>query len=696
MSAESGDVAAADPVRSPIRLVHGACPLDCPDGCSWTVTVDGDEPVKLAGRKDHPFTAGALCVKVNQYLEQARSPSRLLNPKRRVGPKGSGIFEDVDWPTAIDMITDRLENAINRWGGESIWPYQGTGNLGYIQGLQGKAGRRLWNAIGASRHDMTICSIAGQEGLAQSTGTSLGIDPESLAASRLVLMWGVNTLTSGHHLWKFVLRARAQGAWIVAIDPIRTRTARLADEHIAPRPGTDAHLILGLIHELVAHEAIDVDYLETMTNGWPDFRGRLPEFAPAAVEKTTGVPASVITRLAARIASSPPVGIRAGMGLQRHAGGGNVLRLLACLSAATGDWGRYGGGVSYSTDGYFGLNRAALDRDDLRTRPVRGLSMTRLGDTLNDPNLSPPVKVLFVYGANPVASAPGQANIISGLSREDLFTVVVDHFQTDTCDYADLVLPATMQTEHLDIHDGYGHMYIAWNEPAVAPAGQALSTTEIFRRIAAGLRLREPCLYDSDLEIARQLMDSTHPSLDGITIESLRERGWQRLNYPDEFIPFADGFRTASGKFEFPTNADFSAEVGAETSGRDGRYPLSLLATASHYTLNSTFLNNELLAGKSSGTAVTLNPADADSRGIGSGARVRVFNSRGEFSTCAEISDAVPPGVVAMTKGSWPKIVGGPTVNATVEERDADLGGGAVFHDNNVDVQLLDRQDTDD
>ncbi|WP_107656443.1 molybdopterin-containing oxidoreductase family protein [Nocardia suismassiliense] len=693
MSAEAGGVAA---VPSAVKLVHGACPLDCPDGCSWTVTVDGDEPVKLAGRKDHPFTAGALCVKVGQYLEQTRSPSRLLNPKRRVGPKGSGKFEEVEWSTAIDMITDRFEHAIERWGGESIWPYQGTGNLGYIQGLQGKSGRRLWNAIGASRHNMTICSIAGQEGLAQSTGTSLGIDPESLAASRLVLMWGVNTVTSGHHLWKFVQQARRLGAWIVAIDPIRTRTVKLADEHIAPRPGTDAHLILSLIHELVAHEAIDVDYLETMTNGWPDFRGELSEFAPAAVEKTTGVPASVIIRLAARIASSSPVGIRAGMGLQRHAGGGNVLRLLACLSAATGDWGRYGGGVSYSTDGYFGLNRAALDRDDLQTRPVRGLSMTRLGDTLNDPNLSPPVKVLFVYGANPVASAPGQANVIRGLSREDLFTVVVDHFQTDTCDYADIVLPATMQTEHLDIHDGYGHMYLAWNEPAVAPAGQALSTTEIFRRIAAGLRLREPCLYDSDIDIARQLMDSTHPSLDGITVRSLRERGWQRLNYPDKFVPFADGFRTVSGKFEFPTSADFSAKVAAETSGTDTRYPLSLLATASHYTLNSTFLNNELLAGKSSGTAVTLNPADADSRGIGAGCRVRVFNSRGEFTTSAEISDAVPPGVVAMTKGSWRKIVGGPTVNATVEERDADLGGGAVFHDNNVDVALLDRKDIDD
>ncbi|GAA5071996.1 molybdopterin-containing oxidoreductase family protein [Nocardia iowensis] len=695
MQSEPGPADDGDTALSAVRLVNGACPLDCPDACSWTVTVDGDEPVKLAGRKDHPFTAGSLCVKVGQYLEQTRSPARLLNPKRRAGPKGSGKFEDVDWATAIDMITDRLENAINRWGGESIWPYQGTGNLGYIQGLQGKSGQRLWNAIGASRHDMTICSIAGHAGLARSTGISLGIDTESLAASRLVLMWGVNTLSSGHHLWKFVQRARTHGAWIVAIDPIRTRTARLADEHIAPRPGTDALLILALIHELLTRQAIDVDYIETMTNGWPEFRDRLPEFAPAAVEKTTGVPASVIARLAARIASSPPVGIRAGMGLQRHAGGGNVLRLLACLSAVTGDWGRYGGGVSYSTDGYFGLNREALERNDLRAKPARSLSMTRLGDTLNDPDLSPPVKVLFVYGANPVASSPGQANIIRGLSREDLFTVVVDHFQTDTCDYADLILPATMQTEHLDIHDGNGHMYIAWNEPAVAPAGQALSTTEIFRRIAAGLRLSEPCLYDSDLEIARQLMNSTHPSLHGITLESLRSHGWQRLNYPDKFIPFGDGFYTASGKFEFPTNTDFSAETAAEP-GKDERYPLTLLATAAHYTLNSTFLNNELLSRKSSGTAVTLNPTDADARGIGTGCRVRVFNGRGEFSTHAEISDTVPPGVVAMTKGSWIKIVGGPTVNATVEERDADLGGGAVFHDNNVDVQPLDRQDTDD
>ncbi|MEU8901362.1 molybdopterin-dependent oxidoreductase [Nocardia sp. NPDC048505] len=673
-----------------MRLVNGACPLDCPDACSWTVTVDRDRAVRLAGRKDHPFTAGTLCVKVNRYLEQTRAPDRLLRPRRRVGPKGSGSFETIEWSTAIDMISDRMGEAIARWGAESIWPYQGTGNLGHLQGLQGNAGRRLWNVIGASRHDMTICSIAGQEGLIQSTGTSLGIDPESLASARLVLLWGVNTVTSGHHLWRFVAQARARGAWVVAIDPLRTRTAKLADEHIAPRPGTDAHLILALIHELLELSAENTAYLEAMTNGWNNFRARVRDFTPAVAERSTGVPAAVITRLAQRIAGTPPVGIRAGMGLQRHAGGGNVLRLLACLSAVTGEWSRYGGGVSYSTDGYFGLNREALERNDLLRQPVRSLSMTRLGDTLTDPHLSPPVRVLFVYGANPVASAPGQADVIAGLSRTDLFTVVVDHFQTDTCDYADLVLPATMQTEHLDIHDGYGHLYLAWNEPAVRPAGEALSTTEIFRRIARGLGLTEPSLYDSDLELAEQLMDSTHPSLDGVTVDSLRTRGWQRLNYPRDFVPFADGFPTTSGKFEFPDAAGFSARLAEELPEPDASYPLTLLATASHYTLNSTFSNNDRLAGKSGGTAVTMSAADAAARGIADGARVRVFNARGEFRTHATISDAVPAGVVAMVKGSWLKIVGGPTANATVPERDADLGGGAVFHDNSVDVRPLD------
>ncbi|MFE0201537.1 molybdopterin-dependent oxidoreductase, partial [[Kitasatospora] papulosa] len=338
------------------------------------------------------------------------------------------------------------------------------------------------------------------------------------------------------------------------IDPIRSRTAAQADEHVAPLPGTDAALALGLMHMVLQEGAEDHEYLETFTVGWEAFRERVLEFTPRRTAQETGVAEEEIIRLGRRIAGSRPTAIRVSQGIQRHAGGGTALRALACLPAVTGDWRRPGGGLLYSTDGYFGGNREALYRDDLLSRPVRSLSMTRLAEGLLETD-DPPVEALIVYGANPLASSPDQNRIRQGLAREDLFTVVMDHFQTDTADYADIVLPATMQPEHLDVHDGYGHLYITWNEPAVAPPGECLSTTETFRRLARAMKLTEPALYASDEELAGELLDSRHPSLAGITVDTLRDRGWARLSYPKGHVPFANGFPTRSGKLEFLSEA---------------------------------------------------------------------------------------------------------------------------------------------
>jgi anaerobic selenocysteine-containing dehydrogenase len=675
--------------------VLGACPLDCPDTCGWVVTVRDGQAVGMRGDPDHPFTRGALCVKVNRYLEQAAAPDRILYPLRRVGPKGTGRFERISWDEALDEISGRLSDIIEEHGGEAIWPYWGTGTLGYLQGLEGRAGSRLFNVLGASRHDDTICSIAGSTGLKYIMGTSAGMDPEDLALSKLIILWGTNTLTSGHHLWKFVQEARGRGARVVAIDPVRTRTAQQADEHIAPIPGTDAALALGLLNVVVGLGAEDHGFLDRHTVGWAELRERIAEYPPERVAAITGVPVETVIALGERIARTRPTAIRATMGLQRHAGGGNALRALACIPGVTGDWGRPGGGLSYSTGGHFPLDQAALVREDLRTRPVRTLSMTRLGEGLLEQD--PPVKALFVIAANPVASTPHQNKVRRGLSREDLFTVVLEQFPTDTADYADIVLPATMQHEHVDVHNGYGHLYLVWNEPAVAPPGECLPTSETFRRLARRMGLTEPSLYDSDEELARQLLGSGHPSLAGITLDRLRKEGFVRLNVPKPFLPFADGFPTPSGKLEFVSSRAaaeghdpvpcYVAPAEVSDAGRAARYPLALVSAASHHFLNTVFGNNPELRRRAGEPRITLHPSDAAARDLADGDRARVGNERGSFDAIVEVSDRVRPGVAATTKGHWAKLTGGSNVNATVDERDSDLGGGAVYHDTRVEVE---------
>ncbi len=661
--------------------ILGACPLDCPDTCSWVVTVEDGKAVKLRGNRDHPFTAGALCAKVNGYLDHASAPDRILHPLRRTGRKGEGRFERIGWDEALQEIAARLGAIIDRHGGEAIWPFQGTGNLGFIQGLEGRAGQRLWNVLGASRHDMTICSVAGRLGAAYTTGSAAGMDPELFAESKLILLWGTNPLTSGHHIWKFINAASKRGAHLVSIDPLRTRTADLAHEHLAPLPGTDAALALGLLWVVVDRGAEDREYLERKTLGWPQLKARILEFPPDRVASITGLEEERIVALGQRLATTRPTAIRATMGLQRHAGGGAALRTLYAIPGVTGDWDRPGGGASYSTSGHFKGDLAALERDDLLRRPVRTLAMTQLGETLLHAD-DPPVQALVVYGANPLASNGNTGKVRAGLAREDLFTVVMEHFPTDTVDYADIVLPATMQPENLDVHEGYGHLYLQFNRPAVAPAGECLSTTETFRRLARALGLTEPALYDSDEQLARTLLGDAR-------YERLWRDGWMRLDYPAPFLPFLDGFPTPSGKLEFVS----------ERAALDGHDPLpgftppaesgglALIAPASHWFLNSIFANKPDLMAKAGEPMIEIHPDDAAARGIEPGAGVRVFNARGAFEARAEVSERVRPGVIASTKGRWLKHVrGGETVNATVDERDADMGRGAVFHDNRVEV----------
>ena len=681
------------------RRVHGVCPLDCPDTCSWVVTVQDGRAVKLQGNREHPFTRGSLCVKVNHFLEHTQLPDRLLWPLRRAGRKGEGRFARISWDEALGEIAARWRAIIERDGPQAVWPYYGTGTLGMIQGLAG-AGRRLWNVLGTSQHHLSICMAAGGFATGYTLGDNrIGMDPEGFAEARLVILWGANPLVTHHHIWKFIEAARRRGAHVVVIDPIRTRTADQADEHVAPRPGTDAALALGLLHVVVARGAEDRDFIEAHTLGWDAFRERILEYPPARVAEITGLPVGRIEELGERLATARPTAIRIGPGMQRHAGGGMAVRTITCIPGVTGDWRHPGGGVAYDTRSFFKGNWAALWRDDLRPPGTRVLAMTRLGEALLELR-DPPVRALLVYGSNPAASVPDQNKARRALAREDLFTVVIDHFQTDTADFADILLPATMQTEHADLHNSYGHAYLAWNAPAVAPPGECLPNSEIFRRLARALGVTEPCVYDSDEALARAVLDSDELRLGRVTLEALAERGWLRLGEPQPWAPLAKGFPSPSGRLEFYSSR--AAESGLdplptytppyEAVGRDPevarRYPLALIAPAGPHFLNTEFSNLPAMRDKAGPQRVLLHAADAAPRGLGDGDVARVFNDRGEYLACVEISDRVPPGIVGGAKGHWPKLnPGGTSIAATVMEKDADMGRGAVFHDNRVEVE---------
>src|SRR5499433_3663696 len=643
------------------RQVRGACSLDCPDTCSWIVTLKHGEPIALRGDPSHPYTRGSLCNKVADYLNYARSSKRILYPLRRVGPKGSGEFVPISWDEALERIAARLHDAIATRDGEAIWPFVGTGSMGLVQGIYG-AGRRLWNALGTSRPEFTLCTIAGGFGTGYTLGDNrVGMDPESFRFSKLIVLWGANVLSTHPHLWRPILEARKKGAFVVVIDPIRTRTADAADWHLAPIPGTDAALALGLLHVVLAEGAEDREFIDRHTLGWEAFRARILDFPPARVAEICGLPVEAIVELGKRMAHTRPTGIRVTMGLQRHGGGGMAVRTITCIPGVTGDWRHAGGGVGYDTRGFFGVNWKALHRDDLQKTPTRALRMTRLGEGLLEV-ADPPVKALFVYASNPIASVPHQTKIRRGLARPDLFTVVVEHVRTDTVAYADIVLPTTMQLEHADLQISYGHLYVSWNEPAVAPPGECLPTTEIFRRLARRLELDVPCLYDSDEEMARQLLDSNHPSLRSITFDALRKQGWMRLAVPEPFVPFADGFSTPSGKLEFYTarmsDAGLDPLAGYtppyEAAQRDtplaARYPLALIAGADHYFLNSVFANVPAQPRRSGLPTIRVHPDDAAARRLDSGCEARVFNDRGAFVAQVEVSLRVRPGVVVSTK----------------------------------------------
>ncbi|MBM4192866.1 MAG: molybdopterin oxidoreductase family protein [Gemmatimonadetes bacterium] len=686
-------------------VVRGACPHDCPDCCAMLVTVERDRATRVQGDPDHPFTQGFLCAKVNRYLERTYHKDRLTTPLRRVGPKGSGKFEPATWEEALTDIAARL-NAIrsSEFGPQAILPYSYAGTMGYVQGES--VDRRFFHLIGASLLDRTICATAGAAGMQMTVGANMGADGEGLPWSDLVLLWGTNTLTANPHLWPYVRKARDNGATVICIDPIRTRTAEQCDEWIGIRPGTDAALALAMMHVIFAEGLEDADYIERHTIGIAQLRARAAEWSPARAAPITGIPEEVIVSLARRFGRAKSAFLRINYGLQRHGGGAMAVRTIACLPAVCGHWRRPGGGVQLSTSRTFQFNKDNLARPDLIPGPVRTINMIRLGDALNLPDAGvggPPVKAMIVYNSNPAAVAPDRNAVVRGLAREDLFTVVLEHFQTDTADWADWVLPATTQLEHWDIHFSYGHLYATLNRPSIAPIGESKPNSEIFRLIAARMGLDHPALREDDVTIIRGALDSPGERMKGVTFEALAEHGWVRLNVPKPFLPYADGgFLTPSGKCEFYSermaamgldpvpNFTPPHEFPETTPELAARFPLALISSPRHQFLNSTFVNVESLR-RNAEPEIVMNVADASARGIVEGMRVVVGNDRGFFTGVARVGEAVREGVANAPSVWWTKLApDGKNANDTTSQRLTDMGAGPVFYDNLVEIRPAD------
>lgn len=700
-------------------IVRGACPHDCPDTCSMLITVENGRATEVRGNPDHPFTRGALCVKVNNYTDRVYSPNRILYPMRRTGPKGSGSFTQISWDEALDEISSRFKQIVAEHGPQAILPYSYLGTEGILNGLN--VGDAFFNKLGASISERTFCDSGACTGYIMTVGPTPGTDPESFVHSRYIILWACNTISTNLHHWPIIAEAQAKGAKVVVIDPVRNRTTQKADWHIPIRPGTDAALALGMMNVIISENLVDTDYVEKYTVGYEELKARASEYPPERVSEITGIPVEDILKLSREYATSQPSVIRIGVAIERNSSGGQAVRALSCLPALVGAWRKPGGGILQLPIWAFPVKWEVLMRPDFIQPGTRVINQYKLGAALTgELGLDPPLKALFVYNSNPAVVAAEQDKVIAGLMREDLFTVVSEQFPTDTTDYADIILPATTQLEQFDIMFSWGHLYLSLNTPAIAPLGEAVPNTELFRRLAARMGFEDECFQRSDEETALEALDWTVPSMQGIDMELLRREGYARLKLgtPDTYAPHAEGnFLTPSGKCEFVASAAAGGNfvvplfrqgsnefqpgnavdpvpnfIPQQESPRTNpelaaRYPLNLLSPKSHAFLNSGYGNlshQQRVAGEQH---LIINPQDAQKRGISEGQVVRVFNDRGSFDLLAEVSDHAMPGVVVAPMGYWRKFSrSGSTVNALNSSRFADLGNAPTFSDNLVEV----------
>ena len=668
---------------------RSVCALDCPDACGMLIDVDEHgHGSKLRGQPDHPVTRGFLCGKVAQYLEREYSPQRLLYPMKRTGAKGEGRFDRISWDEALDTIAANLKSVVADHSSQSVLPYSYAGTMGMLNG--GGIDRRFFHRLGASRLDRTICSSTGGAALTATLGNRYGTEPEQFRNSKYIIAWGANIHGTNVHLWPFIVEARRNGAKLIVIDPVKTRTAALADKHLTPYTGSDLALALGMAYIIITEGLYDPDYVRDHTSGFEELKALAAEYPPGRVEELTGIAVADVLELARNYATTRPAVIRVNYGIQRSERGGAAMRAVAALPALIGSWKEAGGGLLLSTSHAFQFNRAGLERIDLQPHATRLVNMSELGKALTELS-EPPVKALLVYNSNPAAIAPNQNLVLQGMRRDDLFTVVLEQFQTDTADHADIVLPVTTFLEHTDLYLAYGHYYLQLARPALPAPGETKSNVEIFRLLAQRMGFDDACFRDTEDDMIRTLLASGHPFLDGITLERLDREGSVRLNIPEPFLPYADGsgYGTASGKCEFGAETlrytpPIESRLGDSTLRE--RFPLEMISSKNDDSMNSTFGTRVAVDAQTS--VLAIHEGDAAARRIHNGDAVRVFNERGSIVLTAHVNGNVRSGVVRAPSVRWAKNAADHrNANALTPDRLTDIGGGPSFYSCLVEVE---------
>ncbi|MEE9139579.1 MAG: molybdopterin-dependent oxidoreductase [Alphaproteobacteria bacterium] len=707
---------------SEMKTVMGACPQDCPDTCAFLYHVEDGRLVEVAPNPEHPMTKGSLCVKLKDFAEHHYNPDRVLYPMKRVGSKGSGQFERISWDEALSMIKSKWDDIIEKHGAEAIMPHVYLGHQGTLNGLT--SGDAFFNRLGATVAEKTYCESTSSTAWIMTLGPTGGLDVESLAYSKYIIVWAMNMASTNVHAWPFILEARKKGAKVVVIDPVRTRTAKQADWHIRIRPGTDAALALGMMNVIIAEDLVDHDYVEKYTLGYEELKERAAEYPPEKVSDITGIPADDIRRLAREYGTTQPSAIRQGVAIERCPGGGQAVRAITCLPALVGAWRHVGGGTVEMPIWDFPTNFDKICRPDWIKPGTRVVNELDLGAALTgELDLDPPIMSLFVYNSNPVSQAPEQAKLMKGLEREDLFTVVSELFITDTARFADLVLPATMQAEQYDLMITWGHLYMMLNQPAIEPPGEAVPNVELFRRLAKTMGCEDDYWNKTEDEMLLEFYDWDSPQLQGITLDLLKERGFMRLNVgdPDKRTPHAEGnFKTASGKCEFKSVAAEDgnfvvpvwrsmyedkqpgqpvdpvpvyippAESPATNPELAAKYPLNIVSPKPHAFLNTQYANEAVQQRRQGEQVVLIHPDDATPRNIESGNYVRVFNDRGSFEGQAEVSEDTMTGLVLANVGFWPSLNRtGTSVNVISARRHSCFGQAGTYSDNLVEVALV-------
>lgn len=706
------------PVDPSIKTFHGGCPHDCPDTCSMVFTVKDEKLISVTGNPDHPMTRGGLCVKLKDYEKRHYHPDRLLYPMKRVGPKGSKQFERISWDEALDTIVDRWQSLIKEYGPRSILPASYLGNQGLVHGLNG--GDAFFNRLGATVCERTFCGEGSCTAWLLTVGPTAGVDPESFIHSKYIVVWACNSVSTNLHHWHIIKEAQKKGTKVVVVDSYASRTAKEADWHIAPKPGTDGALALAMMNVIIAEGLVDQDYVDNYTVGYKELAERAQACTPEWAEKITGIPAADIRKFAREYATAPPAAIRLGVALERNYGGSQAIRAVTCLPALIGAWRHVGGGALQFPVWEHPYRFDVISRPDLIPEGTPVVNILQLGRALlGEIPLETPIKSLMVWNTNPVTQSPETDKIIKGLEREDLFTIVADHFISDTAAYADLVLPAAMGAEMEDMILSWGHLYLTYNTKCIEPPGEALPNNEIFRRLAKRLGFEEDNFKWSDSECLENYVAWDSPACDGIDLNYLREHGFARLNVgtKDNRAPHKEGkFPTPTGKCMFMVEGAKNFVAGPFRQMYEGfqplddldplpgyvpnresvdsnptlaaKYPLSIISPKSHGFLNSCYANiGEKIKGQGE-QFVMIHPADADMRGINEGAKVRVFNDRGAFEGDARITKDVNPGIIVATLGYWRQLNNG-TVNCISSAEFGDMGHSTTFSDNLVQVESV-------